>query len=394
MINTHELKGFPKSSKGVKFKPNKPISTKRVRGDIGLELEIEGSNLARDVDLTEVRASESGAYWTIHPDGSLRNGGLEYTLSGPCFKKEVPDLVEGLFKAFETRKTKLDLTNRTSTHVHVNVSDLKANALTSYIILWSIFEEALVNWCGDQRKGNLFCLRSKDSTYTSTAWGNAIRTGKFSFTNDYKYMGLNLGAFSRFGSFEFRTLRGAENPKLVIDWVNILLALKEEARTIFDNPYVIAEILSAQGPDGLFTNICEKHELMGFCDEVMKLEDNVDFNTMCLQGFRNSQSIVYEIDWNSIIDKCREEYIFNPFEKGTNPDPLGDILRAAPGPPLQPAVDNGRFITNLTAIAEFHVIAAREYPEGINMRNQISSIDGNRYRLSVRGGVWYAQPEV
>lgn len=317
MSNTSNLlRGFPKKEKdNIKFRVNKPLVTKAVKGDVGLELEVEGRGLPDQDALSDLASSTLKRRWAVHTDGSLRNGGLEYVLDQPCLQEEVPELVEGLFKIFDTNKTKLDLSQRTSTHVHINVSTLKANILTSYLSLWYIFEEALVNWCGEQRAGNLFCLRAKDTSFIPDQWAKALNTGVFKFPNDYKYSSLNLGAFSRFGSFEFRSLRGAESPELVIKWVNLLMALRKEAETEFDNPSVIVERLSGEGPDTLFMEICRKHNLEDFATEILELPENADFNRMCWNGFRNIQKIIYEINWDSVIDKCREPYVPDPFKK-------------------------------------------------------------------------------
>jgi len=309
------LKGFPKKecNEQLNFRPNKPISGKSVKGDVGLELEVEGTRLPGEALISEFSSSKLGRRWTVHPDGSLRNGGLEYVLDQPCLEEEVPEMVEALFKIFDVNKTKLDLTQRTSTHVHINVSSMRANTLTSYLVLWYIFEEALINWCGESRAGNLFCLRGKDSSFISEQWSSALQNGSFKFPNDYKYSSLNLGAFSRFGSFEFRALRGCESPRLVIEWTKLLMALRKEAETIYDNPSRIVEVMSAESPDMMFRNFCDKYDLTDFCDEVLSLPENADFNKMCWNGFRGIQKIIYEVNWDKIIDKCREKYVPNPF---------------------------------------------------------------------------------
>jgi len=325
------LKGFPKkeTSEYLNFKPNKPISGKSVKGDVGLELEMEGTRLPNEANVSSFSSSKLGRRWTVHPDGSLRNGGVEYVLDQPCLEEEVPEMVDALFKVFDVNKTTLDLTQRTSTHVHINVSSMRANTLTSYLVLWYIFEEALVNWCGESRAGNLFCLRGKDSSFIPEQWASALKNGSFKFPNDYKYSSLNLGAFSRFGSFEFRSLRGCESPKLVIDWTRLLMALRKEAETEYDNPSRIVEIMSAESPDMMFRNLCDKYSLTDFCDEVLNLPENIDFNKMCWNGFRNIQKIIYEINWDKIIDKCREKYVPNPF--ASEKTKKATVVRDMPG---------------------------------------------------------------
>lgn len=112
--------------------------------------------------------SKFSTFWNIHNDGSLRSpdgitpGGREYVLASPAPREEVRPLLDQLFKTFDDTGARIILSNRTSTHVHINISDLKINQIVSFMVLWNVFEEALVNWCGEERVGNLFCLRTKD----------------------------------------------------------------------------------------------------------------------------------------------------------------------------------------------------------------------------------------
>lgn len=441
------IKGFPSSAgHEVSFQPNKPIFGKIVKGDVGLELEVEGKRLPSQEDVSTFKSSTLGRVWTVHNDGSLRNGGLEYVLDAPCLEEEVPEMVEGLFKIFDVNKTKLDFNQRTSTHVHINVSHMKANHLTSFLVLWYIFEEALLNWCGETRAGNLFCLRSKDSSFIPEQWRDSLSSGHFKFSNDYKYSSLNLGAFSRFGSFEFRGLRGCEEPSLVIQWSSLLMALRKEAETTLDNPPLIVERMSGEGPDSLFQSLCDKYHLGDFAKEILSLEANQDFNKMCWEGFRNIQSIIYEVDWNKIIDKSRETYIRDPFAKekpssakirvGTlrggppelvrpttrwavtaapieqvdeddideDDDDLDDIddapdevrVEARRTPPMPPP--GGEWIPNHTWAgipdewANTHLQGlppARTFPEGVSF---IRTHAGENYVCKVHTRVWYVKP--
>lgn len=387
------IKGFPNKnsydSYGVAFNPSRPLSGKRVNGDIGLELEIEGKKLPQQEDLDDFKSSKLGRRWVTHTDGSLRNGGLEYVLDAPCDETEVEELVGGLFKIFDNKSSTLNLTQRTSTHVHINVSKLRANVLTSYLVLWYIFEEALVNWCGEQRAGNLFCLRSKDSAFIPDQWAKALASGSFRFANDYKYSSLNLGAFTRFGSFEFRALRGAENPELVIKWSKFLLSLRKEAETTFDNPYIIAEKLSEQGPDGVFVDICNRHGIKEFCEEILSHPDNSEsFNSMCWNGFRNVQKIIYEVRWDTILDKCREAYVPDPFDI----KPIKAKSRVRIEPVIPATTARWWHCSNQQAEEYFGFPGAEGQPEGMIYRNLIdlTAPPGSsfRYDLRVHNGRW------
>src|SRR5690606_205715 len=131
------------------------------------------------------------------------------------------------------------LSNRCSTHVHINSSDMYVNEQTSFIVLWTMFEQALINWCGEDRVGNLFCLSNKDTNgITIEDWRNALLTGGFTFNNNHKYSALNLGNYSNLGTFELRCMRGVTNPDTLMPWITFLLQLKKEAQSTYRDPTV------------------------------------------------------------------------------------------------------------------------------------------------------------
>jgi len=198
------------------------VGVGQVKGEIGLELEVEGDNLPMDIP----------KYWRVEGDGSLR-GGMEYVLKEPTSREAVDRDLTHLFKAFERNESVLSLSNRTSLHVHLNVQEFTKDQVYNFIILYLILEDALVRWCGEGREGNLFCLRAKDAEYLIDLLEESRFRNKLRMlaTDQIRYASINCSALYKYGSLEFRAMRGTDSPEDILKWVNILLRIKDAALT-------------------------------------------------------------------------------------------------------------------------------------------------------------------
>lgn len=294
------------------FSLSSPYFAGLVPGDVGIEIELEGTALPTQGHLERIQGQRTGAHWRVIRDGSLRNGGLEYVLSSPANIDEVPFLADGLWDVFKQLSTTLEVSNRCSTHVHVNMSNRKINEISSVLALWLVFEEALINWCGETRKSNHFCLSARESPQVAKGWLSFLTTGEHPTSEDYyKYASVNLAALSKFGSLEFRCGAGAKDPSMVKDWTKFLYFMCRYAMISYKNPTSLAYSLSEEGGLAIFKKICDQADLPLFYSQV--LNTTPDFSKTCLAGFRNAQPFVMGIRWNEWEDEINKEYIPKPF---------------------------------------------------------------------------------
>lgn len=289
---------------------NKPVRSRSETYPLGVEIELEGTNLPTAGYLDSVRAP-SGASWTVKQDGSLR-GGLEYTINGTCEAVEVPYLVDSLFEVFNVRKTKLVPSNRCSLHVHYNIGGFKVNSLTSIITMWTVFEEPLLRWWGDARYKNHFCLSSKDETANIEAWAEFLRSGRLPQENGLRYTALNMVAIRKYGSLEFRGGGSITNPNQAKTWVGFLYKLCEYARIQYPNPQQIAYDISERGPHEILADICGE-EYQDFFKEVTNSVE--DFNRCCAESFYNIQPVILGFPWDQWLPEIDKTYVPNPFTK-------------------------------------------------------------------------------
>ena len=271
------------------------ISDERVvKGDVGIEIEVEGTNLL-----------EVGKYWKRVGDPSLING-MEYVLKVPLPLSEVRKSLTSFARSCTLNQSEHKDTVRAGVHVHLNMQDMSVLHLYNLITLYLVFEMVLVDYCGEGRQGNLFCLRSKDNDYlahllASSAKNMSVRN----FRNDgIRSCSMNLNSLHLFGSLEFRALRtpvGKGSMKRIYDWVLILNKLKEACKE-FDSPMSVVESFSGMGGVELLKSV------MG---EMYDLLPKEDMDKKLMIGMRSAQDVAYSSDWAWL----KEDWVYNPFRQ-------------------------------------------------------------------------------
>lgn len=294
------------------------VNNTAIRGDIGIEFELEGRNLLTGGDLDGIIGRETTTIWNSKEDGSLRNGGREYVLSGPCKVTELDDLIMPFFKKFDERaRTEIQNSNRCSTHVHININGFKINELTSVLGLWMAMETPLINWCGEERMKNHFCLSSNDEEGVAEAWSTYLRTGKHPYGNrGLKYSALNILPIWNFGSLEFRCGAAADEPLMPLTWAKFLYHFVHYAKETYPNPEQIAYDLSERGAEDILNEIIARTGDLPipFYNEVTEPYDG-NFNVTCIEGFRNAQPFIMSYPWDDWLKIINRPYVPNPFGK-------------------------------------------------------------------------------
>lgn len=267
------------------------LSRKATKGVLGLEIEVEGKNLPI--------AGMVEPIWQYHLDHSLRGAeNAEYVLTKPIEFSGLDNALGVLWDAFKTNKSVLDESNRTSVHVHLNCQSFHFNRLASLTALFFSLEEILTAWCGEHRVGNLFCLRAIDAPAIITQMKNFLKTdGKAQLRDHLHYAGLNSNALVKFGSLEFRQLRGATNPEIIKDWVGILERLYNLSAD-FKDPRDICGLFSAEGPLSYFESVVGDRgdvirNALGWSDD--EIRDSM------FRGVRLAQDLCYCRDWSNFI---------------------------------------------------------------------------------------------
>lgn len=322
---TDEPQGIPG------FQMNKPAASSRYKGRLGLELEIEArSPTPNEGHLDALVSPTTKAKWTTVRDGSLRGDyAREYIVTKPINREELRYMLEGLFENFKIMKSKLDNSNRCSTHVHLNMGGRKINEITAIMCLWTVFEQALIAFNGEERMTNHFALSSTESNATLAAWEQYLRYGNFHPDRNLKYQAMNVLPIFEKGSLEIRCGAAANDAEGPIVWATLLDHLVDFACDNYSMLPRMGSDLSERGGSHIFTELCGRDPLL--TNILPRVIDNAGgtelFNDSCLQGFRNCQPLVFGFPWEAWHKMIEKEYIPDPFAPAA---PKGKIpLRGA-----------------------------------------------------------------
>ena len=249
-------------------------------GEVGIEVEVEGANF-----------HNLEYYWRQEADHSLRGESAEYVLKAPVKREAVPKALNYLSKKLK-QYSRVNESNRTGVHVHVNMLRSTNTQVFNMIVLYLIFEDLLVEWCGSERVGNHFCLRAKDAknllkTLTQCADSGNLRSG---MSDRVRYAALNINSMARYGSLEFRPMRGTVDPEIIATWVRMLLKIKDYSAK-FDDPFKIMEDYSHQGLRAFTRKVFGKDskEITEFKDVWDRIEDGMYMAQPIAAAFQNGK---------------------------------------------------------------------------------------------------------
>ncbi len=225
------VREFKEQAESLEAIPSKVLD---VPAYLGIEAEVE--NVHRTLSLPD--------FWSIKTDGSLREGGMEFT-TVPLPPKQSMQAVLllwiVLFKLIKEGGPEFSW--RTSNHVHLNVQELVEEEFKKLLLLVSATEPLLFSWVGRDRLDSNFCVPLTQSTSFNNI-NNYLR-GKISLmdlaTSWPKYTAVNLCRMFTFpyspindpvpnqhpalGTMEFRHLGGTPNVKDLFAWQSLIVML-------------------------------------------------------------------------------------------------------------------------------------------------------------------------
>jgi hypothetical protein len=258
----------------------------------GVELELEGYNVGME--------GVPSKNWKRVEEGSLRGEAIEYVFTVPCAYDEAIARVNKLFDTMQKCNVQLKNSYRTSTHVHLNFSDKLGKQVINFFILHTILEELLSYYCGESRKGNLFCLSTRDAEELVNMFERCVfNHGCYrEFSNDVRYQSCNLAALNKYGTIELRSMRGANTAKEVNEYLEIVKSMYEFAcGENCPEPWRLVESLSHLGMDGFLAQVFSNKLI----DKLMKTWPVVkDLRLSLMEGVRLIQMLAYKLEgvWN------------------------------------------------------------------------------------------------
>lgn len=229
------------------------VGIKDPNADVGIEVEVEGRGLI----------AFDSRVWEAKHDGSLRDG-IEYVYKKPLAIGKVEESLNELKD--NLKDAKLNFSFRTSVHVHVNCLDLEYDQLLNFIYLSTLMDSMLVNYCGEQRKTNRFCLRLSDAEglidVISPLFGFRKRPDynldQYIERNQVRYAAVNVESLVKFGTIEFRSMRGTLDKDVLLPWVETLVNIREYSKQ-FKDPQEVYYHLLEHGTEPVLKEVLGKH---------------------------------------------------------------------------------------------------------------------------------------
>lgn len=271
---------------GKKIDFHEPINSlfhvgRAYKGEVGIEVEVEGVRLPRAIP----------SYWGYHPDGSLRGReSAEYVLKQPCLRRSVPKFLKYLKACLDKNKAVVEESNRTSVHIHLNMSKKSLTDCYTLMMLYFVFEPLMSKIAGDSRTHNLFCLQAADAEYFVDILAKSAKQRKFNPNPEQlRYTSVNACAITKFNSIEFRALRGTVDPVIISEWVDLLLKIKDAAADYKDPSEVIGQF-SRVGPEQFIQDVFGKKAYL--------LLNQPDYADQMWEATRLVQEIAFATDWS------------------------------------------------------------------------------------------------
>lgn len=198
---------------------------------VGVDVEIEGYN------------HHTRPQWKIVTDSSVTNTGTGLNYGGWEVVSPILRGEEGLAEvakvaeALDRAGAKVD--RSCGFHVHVDARDLQANEIMTVVRRYAEFETKIDSFMPASRRGdsNSFCQSMGQflNRYpVSSSSIDRLRNDVYNYRcrDDARYWKVNLQAFLRHGTIEFRQHSGTRNAQKMVNWVRFCLGFVEASRKI------------------------------------------------------------------------------------------------------------------------------------------------------------------
>lgn len=188
--------------------------------------------------------------WSVHADGSLLNGMEATTPPILIGSKTYYKANEELAEFFDTNRPMES--ERSSIHVHLNVSDLTLEqTIKASVAMWAL-ENVLFHFCAPHRRNNHFCIGVSDTVAVIEDIVNSIKEGRPPRVSGEraKYCALNWARLRDLGTLECRIREGLTDATEIFQWADLVSYLSRAGASFKGSP---TDLISAFASDPLGT---------------------------------------------------------------------------------------------------------------------------------------------
>lgn len=203
--------------------PNTPIDHKW-DSLFGVELEVESVRQAGGsfLDIPDG--------WTTHNDASLRNG-VEFVLARPMGGDLLQTAISNFYSSYLTYTSGA----RTSTHIHVNMSDATVDELRAMIVMVYTIEDAIYACTEESRKWGGYSVALAEMSparlrnILNAPSNHVFVSNVVPSRNNERYYGFNCNV-SRHGTVEFRYFPGGPTLGELESWIDLVSLIRRASK--------------------------------------------------------------------------------------------------------------------------------------------------------------------
>jgi hypothetical protein len=208
----------------------------------GIEIEGFGISLAQARDALSSAGLDcqvegyhhcNRSYWKVTTDASVPNGFevVSPVLSGDAGLEQAKIALDALHQA----GGRVD--RRRGLHVHFGAADLSAADIATVVRRYAKFEEQIDGWMAPRRRGdaNHFCHSVRSFLQSGGTANHRLQSGTVAEvcrTFGTRYMKVNLEAFERHRTIEFRHHGGTVEAEKALPWILFCLGFVEQSRKV------------------------------------------------------------------------------------------------------------------------------------------------------------------
>jgi hypothetical protein len=250
---------------------------------LGLEIEVEGENLPEYVS----------DKWRVEQDDSLKTEeAYEYVTVKPHTLYGIKCRIKELRKAYDEKESIIHESVRAGVHVHLNVQEWNIKQVLTFATAYYVIEDVLMQFAGENREGNLFTLRAQDAEYVIFKLVKMLKDRNLNELNTdiIRYASLNYYSLFRYGTLEFRGMRGTGDLDAIYDWVRVIDELSRTAINEFSDPTEVLNSMSGHGE----LNFIRKLLPTTFG---MVIHENANYEQQIRRAARRIQMLAYTTNW-------------------------------------------------------------------------------------------------
>lgn len=276
------------------------IGKKDKPGHVGLELEVEAKKPLPEVN----------GIWLSKPEGSLRGHAMEYVTDGPiACDNEKFQKIKLLTDILHNPALRVDHDSpRTSLHVHVNVGQLTPVEMWTAATAYWLCENVLIKYCGqDMREANLFCLRLADAEGVIKMCSKDLadkRPFRYIKSDKIRYSAQNLNAVPKFGSIEYRGMRGTTDPVIIDTWSDELYKMVVSSKKYSDPADLLDKYANLDKKD--FLKSLFSDHFVRTLTEIPKWRELMDENVGSL-----TELGYFHPDWKQYLQRIEKNHLNN-----------------------------------------------------------------------------------